>query len=96
MVKKKTTIIKSSKDPRPVDKRPNISRWAKKAQRKNRTILERVNAQLSAFMKGKNVVLVVPNTNPHETNKPFVRINAKDVWSRNKYIMKQNSQISYK
>ena len=96
MANKKTTIIKSSKDPRPVDKRPNISRWAKKAQRKNRTKLERVNAQLSAFMNNKNVVLVIPNINTNETNKPFVRINAKDVWSRNKYIMKHNSQISYK
>ena len=96
MVKKKTTIIKSSKDPRPVGKRPNISRWAKKAQRKNRTKFERVNAQLSAFMNNKNVVLVIPNINTNETNKPFVRINAKDVWSRNKYIMKHNSQISYK
>ena len=96
MVKKKTVIIKSSKDTRPVGKRSNISRWAKKAQRKNRTKLERVNAQLCAFMKGKNVVLVVPNTNTNEKNKPFVRINAKDVWSRNKYIMKHNSQISYK
>ena len=96
MVKKKTTIIKSSKDRRPVGKRPNVSRWAKKAQRKNRTKLERVNAKLCAFMKGKNVVLVVPNTNTNEKNKPFIRINAKDVWSRNKYIMKQNSQISYK
>ena len=96
MEKKKTVIIKASKDPRPEGKRPNISRWAKKAQRKNRTKLEITNAKIRAFMKGKNVVLVVPNTNPHETNKPFVRINAKDVWSRNKYIMKQNSQISYK
>ena len=96
MVKKKTVIIKSSKDPRPEGKRPSISRWAKKAQRKNRTKLERVNAQFSASMKNKNVVLVVPNTNPHEKNKPFVRINAEDVWSRNKYIMKHNSQISYK
>ena len=96
MVKKKTTSIKSSKDPRPGGKRPSISRWAKKAQRKNRTKLERVNAQLCAFMKGKNVVLVVPNPNTNEKNKPFVRINAEDVWSRNKYIMKHNSQISYK
>ena len=96
MVKKKTVAIKASKDTRPVGKRSNISRWAKKAQRKNRTKLERVNAQLCAFMKGKNVVLVVPNTNTHEKNKPFVRINAEDVWSRNKYIMKHNSQISYK
>ena len=96
MVKKKTVIIKASKDPRPQGKRPSISRWAKKAQRKNRTKLERVNAQLCAFMKGKNVVLVVPNPNTNEKNKPFVRINAEDVWSRNKYIMKHNSQISYK
>ena len=96
MVKKKTVIIKASKDPRPGGKRPSISRWAKKAQRKNRTKLERVNAQLCAFMKGKNVVLVVPNPNTNEKNKPFVRINAEDVWSRNKYIMKHNSQISYK
>ena len=96
MVKKKTVAIKASKDTRPVGKRPNISRWAKKAQRKNRTKLEIVNAKIRAFMKGKNVILLVPNINKHETNKPFVRINAKDVWSRNKYIMKQNSQISYK
>ena len=96
MAKKKTTIIKSSKDTRLVDKRPNISRWAKKAQRKNRTILEIANAKIRAFMKGKNVVLVVPNPNTNEKNKPFVRINAEDVWSRNKYIMKHNSQISYK
>ena len=91
MVEKKAAIIKASKDPRPEGKRPNISRWTKKAQRKNRTKLERVNAQFSAFMKNKNVVLVVPNINKHETNKPFVRINAKDVWSQNKYIVKQNS-----
>ena len=91
MVKKKTTIIKSSKDRRPVGKRPNISRWAKKAQRKNRTKFERVNAQLSAFMNNKNVVLVIPNINTNETNKPFVRINAKDIWSKNKYIMKHSS-----
>jgi hypothetical protein len=91
MVKKTAVIIKSSKDTRPEGKRPNVSRWAKKAQRKNRTKLERVNAQFSAFMKNKNVVLVVPNINKHETNKPFVRINAKDVWSQNKYIVKQNS-----
>ena len=96
MVKKKTVAIKASKDTRPIGKRSNISRWSKKAQRKNRTKLERVNAQLCAFMKGKNVVLVIPNPNTNEKNKPFIRINAEDVWSRNKYIMKHNSQISYK
>ena len=91
MAKKKTVIIKSSKDTRPLGKRPNISRWAKKAQRKNRTKLEITNAKICAFMKGKNVVLVIPNINTNETNKPFIRINAKDIWSRNKYIMKLSS-----
>ena len=96
MVKKKTVAIKAFKDTRPVGKRSNVSGWVKKAQRKNRTKLEIVNAKIDAFMKGKNVVLVVPNPNTNEKNKPFVRINAEDVWSRNKYIMKHNSQISYK
>ena len=91
MIKKKTTIIKASKDTRPEGKRPNVSKWSKKSQRKNKTKLEIVNAKIRAFMKGKNVVLVVPNINTNETNKPFVRINAKDVWSRNKYIMKHSS-----
>ena len=90
MAKKKISLI-SPKDTRPEGKRPNVSRWVKKSQRRNRTLLERLEAQLSAFEKGKNVVLVIPNLNPHETNKPFVRINAKDVWSREKYIMKHKS-----
>jgi len=90
-MKKITKIIKASKDSRPEGKRPNISRWAKKAQRRNRSKLEIVNAKFRAFMKNKNVVLVVPNINTNEKNKPFVRINAKDVWSKNKYIMKQSS-----
>ena len=96
MVKKKTVDIKASKDARPIGKRSNVSRWSKKAQRKHRSKLEIANAKICAFMKGKNVVLVVPNTNTNEKNKPFIRINAKDIWSRNKYIMKHNSQISYK
>ena len=36
-------------------------------------------------------MLTVPNPNTNETNKPFIRVNAKDVWgSRKPYIMKQN------
>ena len=90
MVKKKT-VTAVSKDTRPEGKRSNVARWVRKAQRKDRTKLERISAQLCAFRKNKNVVLVFPNSNPHETNKPFVRINAKDVWSREKYIMKHKS-----
>jgi len=76
--------------------RKNVAKWIRKTMKRERTGFQRANAQLDAFWEGKNVVLLVPNINKHETNKPFVRINAKDVWSRNKYIMKHNSQISYK
>ena len=37
-------------------------------------------AKLQAFMKGKNVMLTVPNPNKNETNKKFIRVNAKEVW----------------
>ena len=88
---KKKTVTAVSKDTRPEGKRPNVARWVRKAQRKDRTKLERISAQLCAFRKNKNVVLVVPNPNPHEKNKPFKRINAKDVWSNEKYLMKHKS-----
>jgi hypothetical protein len=36
--------------------------------------------------------LTVPNPNTNETNKRFIRVNAKDVWkSNNKFMMKQNT-----
>jgi hypothetical protein len=51
--------------------------------------------QLDAFDKGKNVMVNIPNPNTNETNKRFIRINAKDVWkSNNKFMMKQNTSES--
>jgi hypothetical protein len=47
------------------------SRWTKEARR------EWVG---STFKKGKNVMLTIKNPNTNETNKPFIRVNAKDVW----------------
>jgi len=43
--------------------------------------LERVHNQLSAFQRGRNVVLTIPNPNTNETNKRFIKVNARDVWS---------------
>lgn len=40
----------------------------------------RMENQLNAWRKGRNVVLTVPNPNANETNKPFIRVNARDVW----------------
>jgi hypothetical protein len=37
--------------------------------------------QLAAFYRGRNVVLTVENPNKNETNKRFIRVNARDVWT---------------
>ena len=55
----------------------------------------RMNNQIEAFNKGKNVMVTIPNPNTNETNKRFIRVNAKDVWkSNNTYMMKQNTAES--
>lgn len=36
--------------------------------------------QREAWAKGRNVVLTLPNPNKNETNRPFIRINAREVW----------------
>ncbi len=70
--------------------RRNVSKWVRKAMRRERTGLQRLNAQMDAFLKGKNVVLTIPNPNPNEKGKPFIRRNAKEVWSKDKFIIKQS------
>ena len=45
---------------------------------------------MDAFLDGKNVVLTIPNPNPNEKGKPFIRKNAKEVWNRDRFIMKQS------
>ena len=43
--------------------------------------LARVANQIKAFKKGKNVMLTIPNPNAKANPaKPFIRVNAKDVW----------------
>lgn len=36
--------------------------------------------QRRAFEAGKNVVVTIPNPNPEEKNKPFIKVPAKEVW----------------
>jgi len=40
----------------------------------------RLMNQRDAWKQGRNVVLTVPNPNDKETNKPFIRKNAREVW----------------
>ena len=57
--------------------------------------LARMKNQIAAFKRGKNVMVTIPNSNPNETNKRFIRVNAKDVCkSNNKFMMKQNTSES--
>jgi len=44
----------------------------------------RMMNQLNAFLKGKNVVLTIENPNKNETNKRFIRVNARDVFKGSK------------
>ena len=58
--------------------RPNVSRrWLKLTRKDND---ERTYNQWDAFQKGKNVVLTIKNPNKTETNKPFIRVPAKEQW----------------
>jgi len=45
---------------------------------------ERLTNQRDAFDKGKNVMFTIPNPNPNETNKLFIRVNAKHIFKTDK------------
>jgi hypothetical protein len=42
---------------------------------------ERVLNQLAAWKKNKNVVVTIENPNKNETNKKYIRVNARDIWN---------------
>lgn len=56
------------------------NRYSKMARREWMTSGKRQDAQLQAFLRLKNVVLTIPNPNTNETNKKFIKINAREVW----------------
>tara|TARA_Y100000401_G_C8284673_1_gene205406 strand:+ start:183 stop:434 length:252 start_codon:yes stop_codon:yes gene_type:complete len=71
-----------------------------KGQRRNvvaglsddRTELQKVNDKMKAHLKGKNVMLTIENPIKSETNKPFIRVPAKQEWRHTgKFIMKDRS-----
>jgi len=72
--------------------RPNVNKKTRNAIRNDTTLLQTAANKRNAWLKGKNVVLTIENPNKNETNKRFIRVNAKDVWgSPKKYIMKQTA-----
>lgn len=64
----------------------NVSRGVKQAMRKEYLASGmRIVNQRAAWAKGKNVVLTIENPNKNETNKRFIRVNARDLWGSPKY-----------
>ena len=57
----------------------------------DRSEMKKILDKMDAFRKGKNVMLTIPNPNKSETKKPFIRVNAKEKWRNDKFIMKQTS-----
>ena len=70
--------------------RPNVAKDTSKLMRGKVTELQPALNKQEAFKQGKNVMLTIPNPNKKERNKPFIRVNAKEVWGNpNKaYVMK--------
>jgi hypothetical protein len=62
------------------ERKPQNPRWSKEARREWVGSTAQMIAKVEAFKRGRNVVLTIANPNKNETNKPFIRVNAKDVW----------------
>ena len=78
MGKKKQRSTQTSKG-----ERRCVARATTKALRKDyMQSSDRVNNQLAAFLKGKNVMLTIPNPNKNETNKRMIRVPVAEVWRR--------------
>ena len=59
----------------------NVAQSTRRAMRKEYLASGmRLINQRKAFDAGKNVVVTIENPNKNETNKPFIRVNARDIW----------------
>jgi hypothetical protein len=54
--------------------------WSKKTRIEYRGTIEEQYNKYQAFLRGKNVMLTIENPNKNETNKPFIKVSARDVW----------------
>jgi hypothetical protein len=58
--------------------RPNVKKSTLKAMRRTTSYLDKHENKMRAFAKGRKVMLTIPNPNKNETNKRFIRVEAKD------------------
>ena len=72
--------------------RRNVSSWSTKAARKDVSKLGIINRKIDAWKRGKKVMLTVTNPVKSETDKPFIRVNAKEIWGKDTPYMMKTSQ----
>lgn len=56
-----------------------VNKYISKLVRADWSVLDRYNAQMAAFKKGKRVVFTIENPDPKQTNKRFIRVTGKDL-----------------
>ena len=74
--------------------RPTVSRRWKKLMRKDVMQTDRTYNQWDAFVKGKKVMLTIPNPNKNETHKRFIRVPAKEYWRVINYKPMSSENVS--
>ena len=72
--------------------RRNVSSWSTKAARKDVSEFEILNRKIAGWKRGKRVMLTITNPMKSETNKPFIRVNAKEIWGKDTPYMMKTSQ----
>ena len=65
--------------------RPNVKRNLLKAVRRDVTPSQKMDHIMSAYLKGRNPWLTIPNSNTNETNKKFIRVKSEDLWGNPKH-----------
>ena len=65
--------------------RPNVKRNILNAVRRNVTPSQKMENIMTAYLKGRNPWLTVPNPNTNETNKKFIRVKSEDLWGNPKH-----------
>lgn len=73
MAKKKSRDKYTSKG-----ERRNVAKAGR--TKRSKGTLEHALRQREAWSEGRNVVLTIPNPNKKETNRKFIRVNARELW----------------
>lgn len=60
--------------------RPNVKASVLKAVKRDRSGKDRILFVMEAYRQGKNPWVTVANPNTKETNKPFIKVRANELW----------------